>query len=87
MPFDKMPFDKMPFDKMSHFSLHGWFFYGGSTSDKKTSVSGWFWFIILAASMSAAVFVMGTNIQGCYFIFSFFKATTLYNTYIEIGVV
>ena len=45
-------------------SLHGWFFYGGSTSDKKTSFSGFFWLFILVASMSAAVFVMGTTIQG-----------------------
>jgi hypothetical protein len=45
-------------------SLHGWFFYGGSTSDKKTSISGFFWLAVLVGSMSAAVFVMGTTIQG-----------------------
>ena len=45
-------------------SLHGWFFYGGSSSEKKCSWSGFFWFIVLAASMSGAVFVMGTTIQG-----------------------
>ena len=45
-------------------SLHGWFFFGGSSSDKKMSWSGFFWLIILMASMSAAVFVMGTTIQG-----------------------
>jgi hypothetical protein len=45
-------------------SLHGWFFYGGSSSEKKTSPAGVFWMTILAASMSAAVFVMGTTIQG-----------------------
>ena len=50
-------------------SLHGWFFYGGSSSEKKTSISGFFWLAVLVGSMSAAVFVMGTTIQGnsmCY---------------------
>jgi hypothetical protein len=45
-------------------TLHGWFFYGGSSSEKKVSWSGCFWLFVLAASMSGAVFVMGTTIQG-----------------------
>ena len=45
-------------------SLHGWFFYGGSSSDKKLSPSGFFWLAVLVGSMSAAVFVMGTTVQG-----------------------
>lgn len=56
-------------------SLHGWFFYGGSTSDKKTSFSGFFWLFILVASMSAAVFVMGTTIQGMLMPLSFRQRT------------
>ena len=45
-------------------SLHGWFFYGGSKSEKKLSWAGCFWLLVLLASMSAAVFVMGTTIHG-----------------------
>jgi hypothetical protein len=57
-------------------SLHGWFFYGGSSSDKKTSISGFFWLAVLVGSMSAAVFVMGTTIQGL--IIAIFSVKTYY---------
>jgi len=68
-PFLGAPIIKQePYDYLKEYcdatSLHGWFFYGGSSSEKKTSFSGFFWISVLAASMSAAVFVMGNNIQG-----------------------
>ncbi len=46
------------------FSLHGWKFYDSSKNDGKLSLSSIFWLIVIVVSISSAVYVMATNIQG-----------------------
>ena len=46
--------------------MHGWYFFGSSKKPEGNGLSldQIFWLLIIVMSMSAAVFVMGTNIQG-----------------------
>jgi hypothetical protein len=62
-----------------HFSLHGWYFFGSTKKPdgKGLSMDQIFWLIVIVLSMSAAVFVMGTNIQGIFSFLSGFLAFCL----------
>ncbi len=45
-------------------TIHGWYFFGKTTCKKKPSLLRIFWIVVLGLSIGAAVFVMGTTVQG-----------------------
>jgi hypothetical protein len=48
-------------------SLHGWFFYQDCQKEKKNSLASFYWLFVILASMTGAVFVMGTTVQGNFY--------------------